>query len=108
MFEFLPTKERVSLGFMIRQAVTTSLAGVLAAAIVHARPSILNSIRWVFNQEPEPTLFLTKRPSESLEAAQTAVALDPNAAYGYYAMGRRNPRLDAANNRLRISNRRSS
>ncbi len=34
------------------------------------------------------TLFLTKRPSESLEAAQTAVALDPNAAYGYYAMGR--------------------
>ena len=34
------------------------------------------------------TLFLTKRPSEALEAAQTAVALDPNAAYGYYAMGR--------------------
>ena len=34
------------------------------------------------------TLFLTKRPSEALEAAQTAVALDPNAATGYYAMGR--------------------
>jgi hypothetical protein len=56
MFEFLPTKERVSLGFMIRQAVTTSLAGVLAAAIVHARPSILVSIRRVFNQEPELTI----------------------------------------------------
>jgi hypothetical protein len=55
MFEFLPTKERVSLGFMIRQAVTTSLVGFLAAAIVHARPSILDSIRRVFNQEPEPT-----------------------------------------------------
>ena len=34
------------------------------------------------------TLFLTKQSSEALEAAQTAVALDPNAAYGYYAMGR--------------------
>ena len=56
MFEFLPTKERVSLGFMIRQAVATSLAGVLAAAIVHARPSILVSIRRVFNQEPELTI----------------------------------------------------
>jgi hypothetical protein len=32
-------------------------------------------------------LFPTKRLPEALEAAQTAVALDPNAAYGYYAMG---------------------
>jgi tetratricopeptide (TPR) repeat protein len=33
-------------------------------------------------------LFITKQVSEAFEAAQTAVTLDPNAAYGYYAMGR--------------------
>ncbi len=32
-------------------------------------------------------LFQTRQLPESLEAAQTAVALDANAAYGYYAMG---------------------
>jgi adenylate cyclase len=31
-------------------------------------------------------LFLTKQLPEAIEAGQTAVALDPNAAYGYYAM----------------------
>jgi hypothetical protein len=41
---------------LIRLAVSTTLAGVLAAAIVHARPSILDSIRRVLNQEPEPTI----------------------------------------------------
>jgi TolB-like protein/class 3 adenylate cyclase len=33
-------------------------------------------------------LIFTKRHSEAIEAAQTAVALDPNAAYGYSAMAR--------------------
>ena len=33
-------------------------------------------------------LFYTKQVSEAFEAAQTAVTLDANAAYGYYAMGR--------------------
>jgi adenylate cyclase len=32
-------------------------------------------------------LFWTKQVPEAIEAAQTAVALDPNAANGYYAMG---------------------
>jgi len=32
-------------------------------------------------------LFFTKQVPEAIEAAQTAVALDPNAANGYYAMG---------------------
>ena len=32
-------------------------------------------------------LFVTKQFPEAIEAAQTAVALDPNAAYGYFAMG---------------------
>ncbi len=31
-------------------------------------------------------LFATKQFPEAIEAAQTTVALDPNAAYGYYAM----------------------
>ena len=31
-------------------------------------------------------LFFTKQLSEAIEAAQTAVALDPNAAPGYYSM----------------------
>jgi adenylate cyclase len=31
-------------------------------------------------------LFFTKQLPEATEAAQTAVTLDPNAAYGYYAM----------------------
>ena len=33
-------------------------------------------------------LLLTKQFPEALEAAETAVALDPNSAYGYSAMGR--------------------
>jgi adenylate cyclase len=33
-------------------------------------------------------LFRRKQVSEAFEAAQTAVTLDPNAAYGYYAMAR--------------------
>ena len=32
-------------------------------------------------------LIFTKQFPEAIEAAQTAVALDPNAAYGYFAMG---------------------
>lgn len=32
-------------------------------------------------------LFFTKQVPEAIESAQTAVALDPNAANGYYAMG---------------------
>ena len=32
-------------------------------------------------------LFHTRQLPEALEAAQRAVALDPNAAYGYFAMG---------------------
>ena len=35
----------------------------------------------------EPRVVLTKQFPEAIEAAQTAVALDPNAAYGYFAMG---------------------
>jgi hypothetical protein len=41
---------------LIQPAVITTLAGVLAAAIVHARPSILDSIRRGLNQEPEPAV----------------------------------------------------
>jgi adenylate cyclase len=33
-------------------------------------------------------LILTKQFPEAIEAAQTAIALDPNSAYGYSAMGR--------------------
>ena len=32
-------------------------------------------------------LFATKQLPEAIDAGQTAVALDPNAAYGYFAMG---------------------
>ena len=35
----------------------------------------------------EPSVDFTKQFPEAIEAAQTAVALDPNAAYGYFAMG---------------------
>ena len=31
-------------------------------------------------------LFFLKQLPEAIEAAQTAVALDPNTAYGYYSM----------------------
>ena len=50
-------------------------------------------------------LIFTKQFPEAIDAAQTAVALDPNAAYAYFAMGRAETPLDAANNGLRISNR---
>jgi tetratricopeptide (TPR) repeat protein len=48
-------------------------------------------------------LFLTKQLPEAIEAGQMAVALDPNAAYGYFAMAQagRTERCDP----LRISNR---
>ena len=41
---------------LIRPAVISTLAGVLAVAIVHARSSILDSIRRGLNQEPESTI----------------------------------------------------
>jgi hypothetical protein len=41
---------------LIQPAVITTVAGVLAAAIIHARPSILVSIRRAMNQEPAPTI----------------------------------------------------
>ena len=41
---------------LIRPNAITTVAGVLAAAIVHARPSIMESIRSELNREPRPNV----------------------------------------------------